>query len=128
MTDYNQFYRPQQIPSQNIYNPTSNVESGNPDFFVSPEMLKFGLSAGQDMINRQKDRWMPGVSSFWETLRFYFSVNNRYVYRKIQLLLYPLSQRHWSRSPADDNGIDLVNPVLIFTLFICHRAAGEFLT
>lgn len=109
MTDFNQFYRPQQNVPPNMYNPMSSVESGNPDFFVSPEMLKFGLSAGQDMINRQKDRWMPGVSSFWETLRFYFTVNNKYVYKKLQILVYPLSQRQWSRSPADDNGMDLVS-------------------
>lgn len=41
---------------------------------VSPEMLNFGLSAGQDIINKQTSKWMPGVSVFWLNLKFYFSV------------------------------------------------------
>jgi hypothetical protein len=66
-------------------------------------MLKFGFSAGQDMLNKQRDRWMPGVSSFWETLRFYFAVNNKYVYSKLRILLYPVMHRQWSRLLADEN-------------------------
>lgn len=42
--------------------------------YVSPEMLNFGLSAGQDMISKQTEKWMPGVSGFWLSLKFYFSV------------------------------------------------------
>jgi hypothetical protein len=41
---------------------------------VSPEMLNFGISAGQDIINKQTSKWMPGVSVFWLNLKFYFSV------------------------------------------------------
>jgi hypothetical protein len=43
--------------------------------FVSPEMLNFGQSAGQDMINKQTEKWMPGMSGFWASLKFYFSVH-----------------------------------------------------
>ena len=50
------------------------------DFFknvnVSPEVLNFGLSAGQDIINRQRARWMPGVSDFWHSLKIYFAVRS----------------------------------------------------
>ena len=53
--------------------------SGSQEFFrfqnVSPEMLNLGFSAGQDLINRQKDKWMPGVSGFWLSLKFYFAVS-----------------------------------------------------
>ena len=41
---------------------------------VSPEMLNFGLSAGQEMLNKQRDRWMPGVTSTWMSLKHYFAV------------------------------------------------------
>lgn len=41
---------------------------------VSPEMINFGLHAGQDILNKQKDKWMPGVSGFWLSLKYYFSV------------------------------------------------------
>ena len=42
---------------------------------VSPEMINFGLNAGQDILNKQKDKWMPGVSGFWLSLKYYFSVS-----------------------------------------------------
>jgi hypothetical protein len=41
---------------------------------VSPEMLNFGLHAGQDLLQKQKDRFMPGVSTFWQSLKIYFAV------------------------------------------------------
>jgi hypothetical protein len=41
---------------------------------VSPEMLNYGLNAGQAMFKTQQDKWMPGVSGFWITLKQYFSV------------------------------------------------------
>lgn len=41
---------------------------------VTPEMLNYGFSAGQDMINKQRDKWMPGVSGFWNSLKIYFAV------------------------------------------------------
>jgi hypothetical protein len=42
---------------------------------VSPEMINFGLNAGQDLLKKQKDKWMPGVSGFWDSLKFYFAVS-----------------------------------------------------
>lgn len=80
-----------------------SMPSGQQEYFMSPEMLKFGLSAGQDLLSKQRERWMPGVSSFWESLRFYFAVDLKYVTRKVQVLLYPLQQRQWARQPADEN-------------------------
>jgi len=41
---------------------------------LSPEMLNVGLSAGQELFNRQKAKWMPGVSDFWTSLKIYFAV------------------------------------------------------
>jgi hypothetical protein len=49
------------------------------DFFrfqsVSPEMLNFGLSASQDILNQQREKYLPGVSGFWSSLKVYFSVS-----------------------------------------------------
>ena len=42
---------------------------------VSPEILNLGITAGQDIINKQRDRFMPGVSYIWNSLRIYFSVS-----------------------------------------------------
>lgn len=42
---------------------------------VSPEMLNLGLSAGQDMINKQREKWMPEMSSLWIDMKSYFAVS-----------------------------------------------------
>eukprot|EP01041_Mallomonas_annulata_P004367 gene4366-8693_t len=83
-------------------------QAGGPDFFgntfqnVSPEMLNFGLSAGQDIISKQRERLMPGVSIFWNSLKVYFAVNNNYVLRKLATVLYPISNKKWTRLQIDD--------------------------
>jgi hypothetical protein len=41
---------------------------------LSPEMLNLGLNAGRNMLNAQRDQWMPGVSVFWSSLKIYFAV------------------------------------------------------
>ena len=107
-------------------------QSPVPDYFknVSPEMINFGLNAGQDMLNKQRDKWMPGLSGFWHSLKYYFSVSfniiacsffekrlphpltftflfivqvsNSYVLKKISVILYPASNKVWNRLQADE--------------------------
>lgn len=69
---------------------------------VSPDMMNFGISAGQEIINKQRDRLMPGVSTFWLSLKFYFSVSHTYITKKIQVVVYPYSNKEWKRIPADE--------------------------
>lgn len=76
---------------------------------VSPEMLSFGLNAGQDLLNQQKQKWMPGVSGFWNTLKIYFAVNNDYVVKKLSVLVYPPANTNWFRLPADETGMQQVS-------------------
>jgi hypothetical protein len=78
----------------NLYNHTSNQSNGfvndrpggnlnestnSQDYFqfnnVSPEMIKLGLNAGQDILSKQTDKWTSGASGFWSSLKFYFSVS-----------------------------------------------------
>jgi hypothetical protein len=47
---------------------------------------------------------MPGVSTFWNSLKIYFAVNNNFVTKKLMIILYPLSNLHWFRLPADEVG------------------------
>lgn len=72
------------------------------NFNVSPEMLNFGLRTGQDIISKQRDKWMPGVSGFWVSLKYYFSVSNSYVVTKMKTVLYPLGNKYWTRTLADE--------------------------
>lgn len=65
-------------------------------------MLNFGLNAGQDMLSKQKEKWMPGVSGFWFSLKFYFSVSNSYVVKKLKIIMYPLNNKVWTRILADE--------------------------
>lgn len=51
---------------------------------VSPEMINFGLHAGQDILKKQRERLMPGVAGFVSSLRYYFAVFF-YFYLKILL-------------------------------------------
>ena len=73
-------------------------------------MLNYGLSQGQNMFNQQKEKWMPGVSGFWDSLKIYFAVNNSYVSKKLFMILYPLSVTNpqaWARKSGEegyDNG------------------------
>lgn len=41
---------------------------------VSPQMINMGLHAGQDMLNKQREMLMPGMNSFWNSLKEYFMV------------------------------------------------------
>lgn len=82
-------------PGQDFYNSFQNV---------NPEVLNLGLRAGQNMINMQRDRLMPGVSVLWHSLKIYFAVNNNFVLKKISLLLYPFLNKNWNRLPIEDVG------------------------
>lgn len=79
---YNQQYQQQNVqPNMQQGNfPQFNQGQGGPNTGfsipnVSPEMLNMGFSAGQDMLNKQREKWMPGVSSFWLSLKYYFAVS-----------------------------------------------------
>lgn len=74
---------------------------------VSPEMLNFGISAGQDLLNKQRDKLMPGAHTLWNSLKIYFAVNNEYVAMKLFTILHPWlrplrSLKEWKRKSADE--------------------------
>ena len=72
-------------------------------------MLNFGISQGSSMLKQQQDKWMPGVSGFWQQLKIYFAANNTYVVKKLSMILYPLgvkSSQSWIRKNAEDGGYD----------------------
>lgn len=70
------YYPPQnQPPPPNMYNPNTAFPAQEYLKNVSPEMINLGIHAGQDMLNQQRDKWMPGVSGFWLSLKYYFAVS-----------------------------------------------------
>ena len=81
----------------------------HPDFFqsVNPQMLNLGVETTSNMFKSQRDKYMPGVSSFWQSLKFYFMVNNSYVQKKLLLLMFPFKTTNWSRISSDDAAVSL---------------------
>jgi hypothetical protein len=65
-----------------------------------------GQVVSSELINniyeKQRDRWTPGATSFWASLKEYFDVSNQFVFSKIKLVLYPLSQSSWQRLRRED--------------------------
>ena len=65
-----------------------------------------GQVVSSELINniyeKQRDRWTPGATSLWASLKEYFDVSNQFVFSKIKLVLYPLSQNSWQRLRRDD--------------------------
>jgi hypothetical protein len=84
-------------------------------------MLNFGMNQGSAMLKQQQEKWMPGVSGFWQSLKIYFAVNNVYVVKKLSMILYPLgvkSSQSWIRKNAEDGGYDVsptTHSLLCFT-------------
>mmetsp|Transcript_2974 Transcript_2974/g.4141 ORF Transcript_2974/g.4141 Transcript_2974/m.4141 type:complete len:297 (+) Transcript_2974:77-967(+) len=106
---------------------------------VSPDMINLGLHAGKDMLRQQADRWSPGFSSTWASLKYYFQVNNTYVKSKILRILYPIRIDYWKRFSSDEiakdesteslsskwappsldiNGPDLYIPLMSFITYV----------
>ena len=42
-----------------------------------------------------------GLTAFWESLRYYFDVHNRFVLHKLKALLVPYTHKKWGRIKAD---------------------------
>lgn len=73
---------------------------------ISNEMLNYGLSAGQTILNQQKAKLLPGFSDFFSNLKIYFAVSNTYVLKKLSIVLAPMRNQMWGRIPADEAARD----------------------
>jgi hypothetical protein len=69
---------------QNYGRETDNISQrpDTTDFFnkfkgMSPEMINMGLTAGQASFDRVVWQVWPGMSSFWSSLKIYFTVSGR---------------------------------------------------
>lgn len=73
--------------------------------FQSTEMLNFGLTAGQNILNQQRAKLLPRVSDLWSNLKLYFAVSNRSVLQKLIIVIYPFRNKAWGRTPVDELGL-----------------------
>jgi hypothetical protein len=83
-----------QLPS--IWNPavtaTLSAASGNPNM-----LMDMGLKAGQTFLDQGTARMIPGLEKTMRYLRVYFAVNNSYVQRKMNRVLFSFFFRNWKR-------------------------------
>eukprot|EP00516_Mucochytrium_quahogii_P009130 CAMPEP_0203775154 /NCGR_PEP_ID=MMETSP0099_2-20121227/5869_1 /ASSEMBLY_ACC=CAM_ASM_000209 /TAXON_ID=96639 /ORGANISM=" , Strain NY0313808BC1" /LENGTH=334 /DNA_ID=CAMNT_0050673691 /DNA_START=241 /DNA_END=1245 /DNA_ORIENTATION=+ len=47
-------------------------------------------------------KYLPGATSFWNKLHHYFHVDNKYVLKKSQLLIFPWRHKEWGRIRVGD--------------------------
>jgi hypothetical protein len=65
--------------------------------FSNDTMLDLASSAGKSFLQSGSARMIPGLESTMLTLRHYFAVDNKYVLRKMQKVLFPFLSKQWQR-------------------------------
>jgi hypothetical protein len=110
---------------------------------ASNPMLGVSVGMGRAMLQGQLDKMMPsGVTGFMAGLKYYFTVDNGYVSKRLQLLLFPFRNANWKRAPStsgggwlppihDSNAPDLYVPIMSLITFALITAfvkgtAGKF--
>ena len=89
----------QQNPmAASIFNPTtigafSAAASGNKE-----AMFGYAEQAGKDFLKGGTSRLIPGLELFMKTLRPYFAVNNTFVRKKMQRVVFSFLSKEWDRT------------------------------
>lgn len=100
--------QPQQQPAQSsssintqqgFWNPAggATVMSMAGSGFSNDAMLDLASTAGKTFLQSGSARMIPGLEIAMGKMRVYFAVDNRYVKRKMQKVLFPFLSKHWKR-------------------------------
>lgn len=116
--------RPYGTEFQNPYN-----FDGTPMYsqqFISEPMLNAAKQIGGQFAEQQKEKLTKYLSAF--QLKYYFAVDNKYVGKKLGVILFPFLHRNWavqydaSDSPVparlDVNAPDLYIPLMAYVTYI----------
>lgn len=79
----------------NIY---SSAQNGGSD-----AMFDAGLQASKLALNTGISRFLPGATTFYDSLKYYFNVDNNYVKAKLSTLLFPFLKKNWMRLKDESN-------------------------
>jgi YIF1 len=112
-------------PKPQVPHFTNGMQPQQDDYFgqAAPMAAQFGVNMVQTTIGK----YLPFASALWQSLRYYFDVNNTYVQNKLRILLAPFRHKHWQRLPANESGgmqQDVYNPVCAFAIFT-HGCGGK---
>lgn len=72
----------------------------------SNPMAAAGLNMGRTFIENNVRNYIPGLTAFWDSLHYYFDVNNKFVANRIKCVLFPITHPNWRRARADEGGLD----------------------
>jgi len=111
-----QQHQQQQQQQQRMYGQQSfQQQAGNLTALAQNPFLQ---NYAQENLREVQARLVPGASRSWNLLRFYFHVDNRYVLRKMGLLLFPWRHRDWARvrigdesSALSEGGMEFAPPM-----------------
>lgn len=115
-------------PTTHVGQPDGGSQSGFDALggMASNPALQAGLAVGSQYFNDYASKHIPegGIIGFLRGhLRRYFAVDNRYVLKKLSILLLgPIRKKSWQRSNAppkdDENSPDLYIPLMAFVSYI----------
>mmetsp|Transcript_5961 Transcript_5961/g.8972 ORF Transcript_5961/g.8972 Transcript_5961/m.8972 type:complete len:340 (+) Transcript_5961:48-1067(+) len=108
---------------------------------MNEQMMNMGENMAKSFISSNVAKYQPGMSFFWLSLKYYFSVDHAYIIKKIKILLFPFFKKNWDRNLVgqsshdkaqvyryskpnfDENAPDLYLPLMAF---ITHALISGF--
>jgi len=90
------------VPGSN--NNQDNIFQGWKVGSQQEQLLNMGMGMGAQMVQTGLAKYLPGAYVFWEQLKFYFAVNNKYVVQKLGVLLCPFRRKpeDWCRMLGEE--------------------------
>ena len=95
-------YPQQQSTNNNQFNLNNN------DFLRTMTPM---AALGGKMFEERTSSWFSSFTVIWNSLKLYFAVNNSYVLRKLLVILFPFSNKSWSRLAADEAAVSQIQVV-----------------
>eukprot|EP00904_Undaria_pinnatifida_P006697 jgi/Undpi1/3157/HiC_scaffold_15.g06531.m1 len=110
---------------------------------MNAQMLNVGGNVASNFLKSNVAQYQPRMSGFWNTLKVYFAVDNKYVLKKLKVLLLAIGRKDWYRLPSEDevkddqgrpkferpvadvNAPDLYVPLMSFITFVLVTGYGK---
>lgn len=73
---------------------------------ASNPMAAAGLNMGRQFLDTKVRSYIPGLTAFWDSLHYYFDVNNDFVLNRLKCLVVPFAHTNWDREVASEGGLN----------------------
>ena len=97
---------------------SNNNNQFNNDFLRTMTPM---AALGGKMFEERTSSWFSSFTVIWNSLKLYFAVNNSYVLRKLLVILFPFSNKSWSRLAADEAAVSQIQVVtgMLLSFYLC---------